>query len=242
MPKIGKYGKISLTKEDLKYLRQNYYKKTNAQIAVHLGIKITSLRKLANANGFKKVELELWTEEQVEFLLENYASIGDQEMSEIFTSKWHKNKGWFAHQIEKKRSQLSLKRTRKEFLAVHKRNKESGRLAVANQRRWETLKAAPIGTIKLYDYNGHKYPYIKQEGGYTNYCRWLWEQTHGAIPEDCVIALKVSAASIPTIQDLECISRGELAQRNQASFYNLPPELRELVSLKNKITKKIKAL
>lgn len=237
MPKIGKYAKWLLTEEDKIFLKDNFLTMTNRELATHFNLSMTVFRQLAYAEGHKRMELEYWTEEQVQFLYANYKMIGDIELAEMFNDNWHKGKGWTRNHIEKKRRYLFLKRTDKELKKIRRRNVMSGRYALANKNRYKTNPPNPIGAIVMW----RRYPHIKTEDGYVNYNRWLWEQSYGKVPKRFVVTTKEGAPEIPTLEFLELISRGDNAIRNKTNYHLLPKDLQEIISLKNKLTKKIKS-
>ncbi len=213
---------------------------TNDQIASALGLKKTVVRMMAYSLGLKRMELEYWTPEQVDFLKQNYKAIGDVELAEIFENEWPKNKGWTKKHIEKKRRYLFLKRTSEELKEIHNRNKKSGRLAVANRKRWEATGSNEIGTIVIWQMNNFPIVHIKTESGYVHYNRWLWKKTNGTIPEGYNVVRKIGCPEIPTLEFLELITKEEHARRNKRNYMNLPSDLKEIITLRNKLTKSIK--
>jgi len=68
--------------------------------------------------------------------------------------------------------------------------------------------------------------------------RLVWMEAHGPIPENHVVVFKtgkpITVLEEITLDRLECISRGELALRNQC-----PPELKRIVQLRGAITRQI---
>lgn len=65
----------------------------------------------------------------------------------------------------------------------------------------------------------------------------LWEQHHGPVPHGHAVAFRNGDHTDIRIDNLECISRGELMARN--TVHNYPPELRQLIRLKGAISKRI---
>lgn len=236
----GKYGKIEFSEQDIQFIKDNFQHMTNDEIAHAMGLKKTRVRTLAYEMGLKRMELEYWTKEQVIFLKDNYKEIGDTEIAEIFENEWPKNKGWSKKHIEKKRRYLVLKRTPTELEAIRLRNQINGRYAVCNKKRWEATGSNEIGTIVVWNTAGYKMAHIKTPEGYVHYNRWLWEQNYGAIPKGINIVRKQGCPEIPTIEFLEQITKQEHARRNKSKFFNLPDELKEIITIKNKINKTIK--
>jgi hypothetical protein len=108
------------------FILDNFCLKTNQQIAQELGIKIEALRPLAYKLGLYRINLEFWTEIQVLFLKENFETIGDTELSQIFQEKFPKSKVWTKRHIEKKRKYLSLHRTPEQISLINKKNVDAG--------------------------------------------------------------------------------------------------------------------
>lgn len=240
MATIGKYGKIIFSDSEISFIQKNFQKMTNKEIADHLGLKITRLRTFAYEMGLKRMELEYWTPLQVKFLKENFQSIGDVEIAEIFENEWPKNKGWTKKHIEKKRRYLMLKRSKIELEEIQIRNTINGRFAICNKKRWEATGSNPIGTIVVWRSANYPMAHIKTENGYVHYNRWLWEKHNGPIPKNHNVVRKPGCSEIPTIEFLELLTKEQHAIRNKKKFDSLPEDLKEIIKITNKITKTIK--
>ncbi|WP_119792069.1 hypothetical protein [Flavobacterium anhuiense] len=240
MAEIGKYGKVIFSDKDIQFLKDNFYSMTNDQLAASLNLKKTIVRSKCYELGLKRMELEYWCFEAVEFLKQNYKEIGDVEIAEIFENEFPKNKGWSKKHIEKKRRYLNLKRTNSELLSIHKRNTDNGRFAICNKKRWEATGSNAIGSIVVWNVNGYHLAHIKTENGYVHYARWLWQKHFGEIPKGYNVVRKQGCPEIPTLNFLELISKAEHSRRNRSRFLQLPDDLKEIISIKNKINKTIK--
>jgi|SRR5690606_9192884 len=244
MATIEKYGKIVLSQEEIQFLKDNWKKLTNQQLADHLGLSLTKTRMVLYDLGLKRMELEYWTDEQTEFLLANYKEIGDVELAEIFNSKWIKNKGWTKKHIEKKRRYLKLKCTAAELENIFFRNLESGRFKVCNQKRWEKTGSNPIDTILFWRKSNseEKFPVIKTSEGYVHYYRWLYENKYGKLtPGDLVVPKKdAPSGTLLTLNQLEVIDRVEHQRRNCEKRMAYPEEVRQAIRTYNKINKTLK--
>lgn len=108
------------------YIYDNFHQKTNRQIANELRIKLYSVRQTAYKLGLYRINLEFWTDEQIMFLKENFESIGDTELSQIFQEKFPKTKNWTKKHIEKKRKYLNLHRTPEQIALINQRNIDAG--------------------------------------------------------------------------------------------------------------------
>jgi hypothetical protein len=67
--------------------------------------------------------------------------------------------------------------------------------------------------------------------------RLNWEEAYGPIPDGFTLVFRDRDHSNVLIDNLELISRAELMARN--SMHRLPPELREVIHLKCRLTRKI---
>lgn len=241
MAKKGKYNKITLSPEEEKFLRENYQSMTNRELADALGMKITRTRTFLYEMGLKRMEMEYWTEEQIEFLKANYKRIGDTEMAEIFEKTWPKNKKWSKKHIEKKRRYLKLKRTAKQIEGIKKRAIKAGVYAEVVKKMWQTRGVTPVGEIHVWKRSGgNPLKVIKTEDGFAHLCREVWKKHHGEIPEGMVVTVKDGNTLNLNIDNLELMDRGELAQINKNNLFGMPPEMRTTVKLINKLKKEIK--
>ena len=98
----------------------------------------------------------------------------------------------------------------------------------------------PIGTISIRaDKTGIAYQFIKVTEDYWQLLhRQVWMDAHGPIPKDMMVTFKDGNSMNCDLANLEMISRLDNMRRNSA--VNVPEHLREVVKLKNKLTKKIK--
>ncbi len=76
---------------------------------------------------------------------------------------------------------------------------------------------------------------------WRNYAALVWEAEHGAVPKGHIVVFKPGQKTVDpalvTLDRLECISRADNVRRN--SVHQLPPELREIVHLRGRLTRAI---
>lgn len=230
-------NKVIFTPEMHEFLRDNFERMTNKELAAALGLKITRTRIELYRLGLKRMQLEYWTDEQVAFLKANYQSLGDTELAELFSARWHKAKGWTKKHIEKKRRYLKLKRTAEECKAIQTRNAEMGRFNTVNQR-WKTTGQAEIGEKRVW-FNSYNLPVvvIKTKNGFVHYNRWLWEKHKGKIPPKMNVVVNSEDRINYSINDLILLTDAELSARNTAN--RLPAELKETQNLIRTLNKNI---
>lgn len=242
MPSKGKNGKLILSPDEIKFIKDNWTTKTNPELAAALGLKLTKCRDFLRELGLRRMEMEYWTPEQVVFLKKSFKTIGDVELSEIFEAEWPKNKPWTEKHIRKKRCYLNLHRTEKQVNDVRIRNTKSGRYNTVNQR-WKTTGVTEVGQIKVWKSQSGliNLVVIKIDGGFVHYYRWLYIQHFGPLNSDQIVRVKlnVSKIGILDIDDLEIIDRAENSRRNAALRMKVPEELREVINLKARLKREI---
>lgn len=216
------------TKEQIKYLQDNWPVMTNRQLSDGLGITLTLVRTKLYKMGMLRMEMEYWTPAQVKFLVKNYKKYGDTELTELFTKKWKKKKGWTKKHIEKKRSYLKLKRTEYDKELIFERNINAGRFRVCNIKRWLKTGVFPDGTVRLWrTWNGRIVPFIKVNGRFIHWARHKWQIAVGPVPKDMNVVFKTAEIHKKVLGDpeilkgitdvrewLELVTNGELAKKN----------------------------
>lgn len=213
--------KTLFTKWEEDFIRMNFHRMTNKQLAKALGKTLTVVRTYCYKMGLKRMKLEYWTDEQVQFLKENYTKMGDVEMAELFDQVYNKEKGWTKKHIEKKRRYLKLKRSKSVLKAIHQRNVYAGRYSINHWKRWAD-KITPVGEIRVWQSKEDRpYLVIKTAEGFVHYPRWLWTQHHGEPPEGMLVRVIGSTTNKEmTVADLELLTREENASRTTHDLSN----------------------
>lgn len=207
-------GKIIWSPEEDQFLRDNFHVMNNMALAKALGRRLTNTRTRLYKLGLKRIELEFWTEEMIQFLRANYKQIGDTELAEIFTTKWPKNKGWHKKHIEKKRRYLKLKRSKAEIKAIHEGHIENGVYVEGSRKAWQTRGVDPDGTIRFWRSNHRLVPHIKVDGRFVHWARHRYEQLHGPIPPGHNAIFLDNNPMNMDDKNLGLVSDRELALRN----------------------------
>jgi len=205
-----------------KFIRDHFATMDNKSLARHFNVHIHTMRVQLYSMGLLRMEMEYWTPAQVRFLKKMYHTCGDLELAEIFQKKWTKKKGWTLKHIEKKRKYLGLKRTKEELFHIKQKAKAKGVYVLGLQRTWMKRGAAPEGSVVIWATNT-QWPtqWIKINGRFTQYGRWLWQQAGRSIPAGKVITTKVGITEIKSIDDIECIDKAELSRRNSHKAHGL---------------------
>lgn len=230
------YNKIVFSASMDLFLIENYLQMTNQQLADGLKLKLTTVRTRLYSLGMKRMDLEYWTQEQIDLLIEKYKELGDTELAELFNDNWIKGKGWTKKHIEKKRRYLNLKRTDKQKEIIRIRNQKLGRWSISHYKRWFGRKR-PVGEIVIWRLTEKGVKYIKTEFGYIKYARLIWMQANGEIPKGFNISHKDGNSLNCELKNLECISNVEKMQKN--TIHNYPPEIKETIRAITKLKKLI---
>lgn len=135
MAMIGKYGKVIFSDDDIQFIKDNFQSMTNQAIADALGLKKTVVRTKAYELGLQRMELEFWPDEAVEYLKNNYRTIGNIELANYFNVHYPKKKKWSKHHIDKKMEYLNLKRSKIDWYNIVERNLKNGSFGKPNPRR-----------------------------------------------------------------------------------------------------------
>lgn len=207
-------NKIPFTSSMKLFVRKNYMKMTNQELADHFGVKITWMRTRIYEMGLKRQEFEYYNDEQIDFLKVNFVFYGNTELAEIFNINFPRKKPWTIHSFEKKLGYLKLKRTDAQLEAIQNRNVKTGRFSECARKRWETTGQMPVGSIRVWKQESYQFAVIKTETGFEYLSRYLWKKHKGAIPKGMCVSLKKGAPVVCSIGDLELISRAENAMRN----------------------------
>jgi hypothetical protein len=204
------------TKEEVAFIKRNWKKMTNRQLAEHFHMGYTTFNhRKVRLLGLKHMEMEKWTEEQVTFLLKWYRKRGDLELAEMFNERWYKKKGWTLKHIEKKRMYLGIKRTPEELRAIKERHKKHGVYIRASKKTWATRGVKPEGTVVYWARaNQRPMPFVKVKGRFILWTRWYWRKYRGHIPTRMKVTFKDGNPYNRRISNLELITAGELSKRN----------------------------
>jgi len=210
--------------EELDYLRLHYPETSSVQIAKALDRTITMVYGAANKLGLRKTK-------------EFRSSIGFQKGQCLGEAYWFKKGQVPVNKGLRRPGWAPGRMAESQF----KKGQLSGRAA----RNWR-----PIGTI-LTDTEGYlrikvrEAQHGKEATGFGNTKVWpllsrhLWQAHHGAIPAGHVVVYKDGNRANCTIENLELVSRAELARRNRM-WNNLPRELAEVIQLNGVLKRKLR--
>lgn len=225
--------------KELQFIKDNFFKLTNQQLADTLGLKLTSVRTKCLELGLKRMELEYWTKGQVGYLKRNYKTKGDTEIAEYFNKTQYKAKGWTIWHIEKKRRYLGLKRTPEQIKKIQYRNIKKGRFAMRPVKAWITRGGpAPVGELRQWHgENSRPFIVIKTKAGFVHYAPWLWRKHFGKIPARKIVTTKDGNQLNIVPENLKLITRAQHARNNSKN--RMPSEISEIQKLINQLNQKI---
>ena len=230
------WNAIEWTPPMLGFLNDNFNTKTNKLLAEELGLKVTAVRHKCYELGLYKMRLEYWNAEQIQFLKDNYKTIGDTQIAEIFNKKYSKKKGWTKKHIEKKRRYLKLKRTSQELKAIREDWRKKGLYAESVRKMWQTRGSNPLGTIVIW--KGEKF--IKTKKGYFHLRVFNYKVFVGKIKKGMLVRHKNNDQLNCFPDNLELVTREQHVRLNTYnSFSKYPEELRVIIRFNRTLKRQI---
>ena len=175
-----------------------------------------------------------WTEWEVEYLKEHYASMTCEEIAEwvhhsprgvqmkAFDLGLRKPKEWLREQarrsqFKKGQRPFNKGRKREEWMSSEGESKVSKTQFKRGEYRELSPTYRPIGFERVQRNHGkYLYVYIKIAHGKKMVLkhRWLWEQAYGPIPKGCNVQFKDGNTLNCTLDNLYLISRAKQVRKN----------------------------
>lgn len=125
------------------FLKDNYTVMTNRKLADALGLTLTITKMRLYHLGLKRMEMEYFTAEQLEYLVNNYQTTGNVRMANYLNEHHPKNKPWTENHIVKKLGYLGLKRTRAEQDKINSFESSPGGLRYTINKNSSSLNLHP---------------------------------------------------------------------------------------------------
>jgi hypothetical protein len=177
-----------------------------------------------------------WTKEMIRWLLVNYKTIGDKELAEKMNVLFRHKYRWTLKHVEKKRSYLKLRRTKKQVYKL----RQAMNKKIDHSKMWDTRGRTPVGKIVIWLVGGYKVEFIRLKDGFERLARHTWQTNKGVIPVGYNVIKKDLNKSASDIDNLICLSNQDLAALNSMRRY--PEEIREtsflIYKLNNAISEK----
>ena len=179
----------------VKILTESFNNRFNCKVSIS-AVRQQCVNYLGIAFGDPQVD---WSEEENEFILQNYGSYTFQELSQMIFDKFGRKVTWYGVRSHCYKT-LGLKLD------------DPGKFAF----RW---KQEPVGTEKVFE--GYTWVKVYNEPGkrgshdaYRNNWKMkhqiIWEQHHGPIPEGCQVIFLDRDRSNLNIENLYCIDKQAL--------------------------------
>lgn len=242
--------------EKEQYLIDNYQKKSITEIAAAIGKTFKATKGKALKLGLKKNVKYIWTEDKIAYLKANYENERTDVLCEYL--------GVTVNQIYDKASIFGLKKSKKLIAQIAKENMSSAFLSHCKKKGdiphnkgvkmsadvYEKVKHTMFkkgniphntkenGFCSMRNSKGFKSIYVRVKlGRWIPLSRHLWEQEYGTIPQGHVISFIDGDWRNCVLENLKLLSWAENMKRN--SFHRYPKEIRNLISLKAVISRKI---
>ena len=216
------------TAEEIEYIRSVYPTTATSKIAAHLECGICRVYAKANAMGLKKTA-EFLAGPDSGLLRKGETrpeSIATQfKRGQIPANKGMRRPGWAPGRMRETQFQKGAR---------------SGS-AAGNWRPIGTILTDPEGYLRI---KVREAVYGKEATGFGNtgvwpqYHREIWAAAHGPIPPKHVVVFKDGDRQNCTIENLELISRADLARRN-VMWNGMPRELAEVIQLSGALKAKL---
>ena len=197
----------------------------------------------------------LYTEEQVQFISENYTGRSVDELKDLFNDRFGTSMTWqqiksFVHN----RGIVSGRTGRFEKGNMPWNGGTKGqRLTTANKGSFKKgsvpKNRKPLGHERIDQRHGHIWIKVAETNPHTG-CptRYkhkhvhIWEQENGPVPEGMIVAFKNGDPDHCEIDNLMLISRAELLNLNQQGYKEIPAELKPSVLALSKLQVKTNSL
>lgn len=127
----------------INFLKSQYHRLTNPQLAKALGLNLTVTRNKMRELGIKRMEMEYFTDEMLQYFLDNYRTKGNVELAIIFNQKFPKNKKWTSSHFSTKMRNLKLERTPAEVDAIKAVNHAEGGRCYTIDRNSSSINLHP---------------------------------------------------------------------------------------------------
>lgn len=240
----------TLSWDDIDYVRDNVASKTNREIAEAIGVGWWQVRYIVSLFGFGRDvpswKKGKWTQEQVQYLVENFPVMGDSEIALHLGFPYPIHNG--KKKVEKKRFHMKLNRTKAQIRAIKKRN-----LEVWSQFRYkgdEHWAWVPEGEMRFWvNEEGRVQVVVKVgygQGDVNKSWRFLrhvaWEQAHGPIPKGMMVRFTGDNPLDPDqyhAGNLLLVTKGEHGVMNKTG---LGHDICKAVILLNKVNRKLKKM
>lgn len=209
------------TEEQLRVMRERYADESTAQLALELGRPVYSIYHAAKRMGLSKSAVYLASPAACR--LRRGDEVGKDYRFKpgiVPHNKGKRQPGWAPGRMSE---------------TQFKKGERSGRAAE---------HVMPLGSTRLID--GYLYRKIDEIPNVPHTRNWrcehflIWEKVNGPIPSGHVLVFKDRDRTHIALDNLELISRADLARRN--SIHNLPESLKEVIRLNASLKRRIRRI
>lgn len=195
------------------------------------------------------LRLRLFTEEQAQFIRDNYAGRSVAEMTVLFNDRFETDRTWQQIKTFVNNRGITSGRTGyfpKGHLPWNTGTKGQG-LTSANKGSFKKGNVPPnrepLGTERICSKDGYVLMKIAEPDPYTGFPTrykhkhvYIWEQEHGPVPEGMVVAfIDGDKTHCDDPVNLMLISRAELLNLNRHGYKDAPAELKPSVLALSKL-------
>jgi len=199
-----------------------------------------------------------WTEQEIKFLIDNYSDMATANIATIlnrplggvngkaYTLRLKKSKAYMdkilaieANRLKELGKTYHFKKGQLPYNYGQKMSKE-----LYDKCKPTMFKKGnkPVNIKKKFaeriDHEG--YTYIKlSDANWVLKHRYIWEQTHGSIPQNSIVIFKDKNIYNFDINNLEVITKSQNMLRN--TIHQYPEPIQEIIKLNNKLKKQINA-
>jgi len=242
------------TEQELEFIRDNYFKLSWYQLykavnKIKQDVTLQALRHQCIRMKLKKMIQIRWCKEDIQFLIDNYKTMGNIEIAEILTEKkrsWRMIEGkkvvrkFVPKNIEKKMILLGLERKKEDLKHIILHNREIGKgYCWTKENNAYTLGIKtlfPEGTIRVWG-KTDRYKYIKINGRYTQYSRYQYKKYSGTIPDGYNVWFRDGNTLNCEPENLYLVSNKDQTLERKLRKY--PEELHEVLRLNSKLSREL---
>ena len=245
----------SYTGEQLEFLRDGYQKMNTLDLTEAFNKRFgqsrthSAIRSVLRNNGIKcgrkhkdrlVRRLRLYTEEQIQYLRDNYRDISVAEMAEKFNTEFGtyftvrqintalKNRRICSGRLGQfQKGQISWNKGSKGLTGPNRTSFKKGHLPHNTRHLWYERVGKRDGRVEIS---------VPEKNPYTGYNRrfkakhvWLWEQEHGPVPDGHVVAFADGNPANFDMENLVLLDRLELLRLNKHRHKKAPEEVQPVL-------------
>ncbi|MFO0414923.1 MAG: HNH endonuclease signature motif containing protein [Pseudomonadota bacterium] len=230
------------TKQEIDFIKANALKLTTEQIAQQLNRTVPGIAfKIKTLKINRRPTIKRWTADEISLLNQIHKSYTRQDLAEIFKCSYEQ---MVACLKNRKLSTGRDTRFKKGHIPPQKGKKiPLSKMPAAFQQKVFKKGNVPHNTktdlhVSVRNMKGRNYKWIRiSKDNWQLYNRYVWQQHHGSIPDNMLVAFKDGNTLNCNIENLYLETVEQHMQRNTIHRYS--PELKEVFRLVGKLKSKI---